>query len=38
MALFGLYFYGMLHAWKLMKRLRRLRNRLGMPGYQANRA
>jgi UDP-GlcNAc:undecaprenyl-phosphate GlcNAc-1-phosphate transferase len=38
MALFGLYFYGMLHAWKLMKRLRRLRNRLGMPRYQANRA
>jgi UDP-GlcNAc:undecaprenyl-phosphate GlcNAc-1-phosphate transferase len=38
MALFGLYFYGMLHAWKLMKRLRRLRHRFGMPGYQANRA
>jgi UDP-GlcNAc:undecaprenyl-phosphate GlcNAc-1-phosphate transferase len=27
-ALFGLYLYGMLHAWKLMKRLRRLRSRL----------
>jgi len=27
----------MLHAWKLMKRLRRLRNRFGMPGYQTNR-
>lgn len=38
MALFGLYFYGMLHAWKLMKRLRRVRNRFGVPGYQANRA
>ena len=38
MALFGLYFYGMLHAWKLMKRLRRLRNRFGMPGYQTDRA
>jgi len=23
-ALFGLYLYGVLHAWKLMKRLRRL--------------
>jgi len=27
-AVFSLYFYGMLHAWKLMKKLRRLRNRL----------
>jgi UDP-GlcNAc:undecaprenyl-phosphate GlcNAc-1-phosphate transferase len=26
MALFGLYFYSMLHAWKLMKQLRRLHN------------
>ncbi len=28
LALFGLYLYGMLHAWKLMKKLRRLRNRV----------
>jgi UDP-GlcNAc:undecaprenyl-phosphate GlcNAc-1-phosphate transferase len=28
MALFGLYFYGMLHAWKLMKKLRRLHDGL----------
>jgi UDP-GlcNAc:undecaprenyl-phosphate GlcNAc-1-phosphate transferase len=27
-ALFGVYLYGMLHAWKLMKRLRRLRSRM----------
>jgi UDP-GlcNAc:undecaprenyl-phosphate GlcNAc-1-phosphate transferase len=33
-ALFGFYIYGMLHAWKLMKRLRHLRNRL-MRGHLA---
>ncbi len=31
MALFVAYFYGMLHAWKLMKKLRRLRTRLATP-------
>jgi UDP-GlcNAc:undecaprenyl-phosphate GlcNAc-1-phosphate transferase len=31
MALFVAYFYGMLHAWKLMKKLRRLRVRLATP-------
>jgi UDP-GlcNAc:undecaprenyl-phosphate GlcNAc-1-phosphate transferase len=34
-ALFGLYLYGMLHAWKLMKRLRRLHDRMGAAAHLA---
>lgn len=32
MALFGLYLYGMLHAWKLMRRVRRLHDRMARAG------
>jgi len=33
MALYGLYFYGVLHAWKLMKRVRRLHDGLEAIGH-----
>jgi UDP-GlcNAc:undecaprenyl-phosphate GlcNAc-1-phosphate transferase len=34
MALFGLYLYGMLHAWKLMKRVRRLHDGMEAIGHR----
>jgi len=33
MALFGLYLYGILHAWKTMKRVRRLHDRMEVIGH-----
>jgi UDP-GlcNAc:undecaprenyl-phosphate GlcNAc-1-phosphate transferase len=33
MALFGLYLYGTLHAWKLMKRVRRLHDGMAAIGH-----
>jgi UDP-GlcNAc:undecaprenyl-phosphate GlcNAc-1-phosphate transferase len=37
MALFGVYLYGMVHAWKLMRRVRRLHDRMARAGSGASR-